>query len=410
MNNSLQLRHNQIASRNGFRLILGKRARARYPVTRFSLADPLVRRFTYGFGLASLLAVATFSAVYLHYARVIEKRMAGPLSNNAGRIYARPLSAKVGDEINEQSLISYLHRAGYSEEQTEDRSFIGTYRLLENAIEVNPGPGSILRGDAAVVRFNGDRISAISNPGGGSWHQDALELEPALLTAFSEGQNRAKRQLVTYDQIPEDLVNAVVAVEDRRYFSHAGINFFRLIQAAMVDVLHQHRSQGGSTLTMQLSRGFFLTPEKTLQRKAAEAVIAVELEQRYSKQRIFEMYANHVPLGQRGTFSINGFGEASRAFFNKEIGKLTLPEAALLAGILQRPSYLSPFRYPDRAVRRRNLVLDAMVETGAISASQAEQAKATPLQLSAEHIAEGDAPTSLTWCESNWLSITARAT
>jgi hypothetical protein len=183
VNNRLQLRHDQIASGNGFRVIRGKRARDRFPVTRFSLADPLVRRFTYGFGVASVLVVVTLSVVYLHYARVIEKRMAGPLFNDAGRIYARPLSAKMGDEIDEQTLITYLHKTGYSQEQTEDKSPIGTYRLLENAIEVNPGPESILRGESAVVRFDGDRISAISNPGGGSWHQDALELEPALLTA-----------------------------------------------------------------------------------------------------------------------------------------------------------------------------------------------------------------------------------
>ena len=120
--------------------------------------------------------------------------------------------------------------------------------------------------------------------------------------------------------------------------------------------------------------------------------IAIAMEQRYSKQRIFEMYANYVPMGQRDTFSVNGFGEASHVFFDKEISKLTLPEAALLAGILQRPSYLSPFRYPDRAIRRRNLVLDSMVQIGAISQEQAAEAKTAPLQLATVNIAEGDAP------------------
>ena len=130
-----------------------------------------------------------------------------------------------------------------------------------------------------------------------------------MITALSESHNRGKRELVTFDQIPKDLINAVVAIEDHKFFSHLGINFWRLLQAAITDVLHQQRSQGGSTLTMQLARGFFLSPEKTFRRKAAEVFIAIEMEQRYSKQRIFEMYANYVPMGHRGTFSVNGFGE-----------------------------------------------------------------------------------------------------
>ena len=164
------------------------------------------------------------------------------------------------------------------------------------------------------------------------------------------------------------------------------------MEAGCTDILHGHRGQGGSTLTMQLSRGFFLTPEKTMKRKLTEMLIAIELEQKFSKQRIFEMYANQVPMGQRGSFSINGFGEASRAYFNKDMKDLTLPEAALLAGIIQRPSYLSPYRHPERALERRNLVLDSMVETDAITREQADRAKATPLKLAAPNVEASDAP------------------
>ena len=164
------------------------------------------------------------------------------------------------------------------------------------------------------------------------------------------------------------------------------------MQAGVSDILHAHRGQGGSTLTMQLSRGFFLTPEKTMKRKLTEILISIELEQKFSKQRIFEMYANQVPMGQRGSFSINGFGEASRAYFGKEMKDLTLPEAALLAGIIQRPSYLSPYRHPERALERRNLVLDSMVETDAITRDQAEHAKATPLKLATPNVEASDAP------------------
>src|SRR5262249_49271375 len=134
-----------------------------------------------------------------------------------------------------------------------------------------------------------------------------------------------------------------------------------------IDFVHERHAQGGSTLTMQLSRGFFLTPEKTVKRKLIEMLIAMELEQKFSKQQIFEFYANWVDLGQRGSFTINGFAEASRAYFDKDLKDITLPEAAMLAGIIQRPSYLSPYRHPERAQERRNLVLESMVETGAIT-------------------------------------------
>src|SRR4030088_2298153 len=143
---------------------------------------------------------------------------------------------------------------------------------------------------------------------------------------------------------------------------------------------------------MQLSRAFFLSPEKTFRRKLIEILIAVELEQKFSKQQIFEFYANRVDLGQRGSFTISGFAQAARAYFNKDLKDLTPAEAALIAGIIQAPSYLSPYRHPERALERRNLVLDSMVETHAISREEADKAKATPLKLAPPNLEAQDAP------------------
>ncbi len=212
------------------------------------------------------------------------------------------------------------------------------------------------------------------------------------MTALFEGQDRSKRELIKFEDIPQVLVNAVLAIEDRRFFQHGGVNYFRLMEAAAIDLREGRHGQGGSTITMQLSRGFFLSPEKTLKRKMVEMMIAIELEQKFSKQRIFEMYANQVYMGQRGSFTIAGFGEASHAYFNKDIKNLTLPEAALLAGMIQRPNYLSPYKNPKRALERRNLVLDSMVETGAITRDAAERAKATPLKLATPNVEASDAP------------------
>jgi len=141
-----------------------------------------------------------------------------------------------------------------------------------------------------------------------------------------------------------------------------------------------------------LAKNFFLSPEKRIKRKIIEIAITFQLEHRFSKRQIFEMYANEINLGQRGSFSIDGFGEASQAYFGKDVRQLDLSECALLAGMIQRPNYFSPFRHPERAIERRNLVLDSMVETGAITKDQAEHAKAEPLHLTPGSVDASEAP------------------
>src|SRR6202040_3941172 len=232
-------------------------------------------------------------------------------------------------------------------------------------------------------------VDAITSKGN---ELSAYELEPQLVTALFDSEQRSKRQVVKYSDIPKIMVDAVLAIEDRRFFEHSGVNFLRMFEAVWIDEMGQKHEQGGSTLTMQLSRGFFLTPEKTIRRKLIEMLIAEELEQKFSKQQIFDFYANWVDLGQRGSFSISGFAEASKAYFNKELKDITLPEAALLAGLIQRPSYLSPYRHPERAMERRNLVLESMGETPPIPREKADKAKAAPLKLAPPNVEASDAP------------------
>jgi len=345
-----------------------------------------------GFLIAGILFMAGFAYFYVKYEGIVDRRMAGPLFNNAAKIYARPRTIAVGNPFTAREIADYLRRAGYSEQGKENDSPTGNFRLKGDSIEVMPGGESFHAPENVTIHFAEGEVSSIAAEGRGGQSLMAYELEPQRITSLFEGQERSKRQIVTFDEIPKNLVNAVIAIEDRRFFQHSGVNYFRLMEAAGSDILHAHRGQGGSTLTMQLSRGFFLSPEKTVKRKLTEMLIAIELEQKFSKQRIFEMYANQVPMGQRGSFSINGFGEASRAYFNKDMKDLTLPECALLAGIIQRPSYLSPYRHPERALERRNLVLDSMVETGAITHEQADHSEATPLKLAAPNVEASDAP------------------
>ena len=184
-------------------------------------------------------------------------------------------------------------------------------------------------------------------------------MAPQLITDLSDG-NREKRNLVHYSEIPPALVHAIISVEDKHFFSHRGFDPFRIMKAAYVDLKDGRKEQGASTLSMQLARALWLDPDKSWKRKAQELLITMHLEQRLTKQQIFEYYASEVYMGRRGPFSINGFGEAAHAYFDKDVSQLNVREAALLAGMVQRPSYYNPFRYPERARERRNVVLRLM--------------------------------------------------
>ena len=356
----------------------------------FSLGDPVVKLFVAGFAIAAIVFMTVFVYFYVKYERIVDRRMAGPIFSNAAKIYARPLRVSVGDQMDAAGIATQLRRAGYSQDGKDSDSPVGHFSVSSHSIQITPGPESFHGSGSAIIAFQNGRVSSISATG--KENADAYELEPVLVTALFEGQERSKRELITFNDIPKVMVDAVLAIEDRRFFQHSGVNYFRLMEAAAADVRAGHHGQGGSTITMQLSRGFFLSPEKTVKRKMTEMLIALELERKFSKERIFEMYANQVYMGQRGSYTIAGFAEASHAYFNKDIKNLTLPEAALLAGIIQRPNYLSPYKNPKRALERRNLVLDSMVETGAITHYEAEHAKATPLKLTTPNVEASDAP------------------
>ena len=352
---------------------------------QFGLSHPLVKAWLILFVALTLAAIAFVSYYYVKYDRIVEARIRGPIFSTSAKIYARPPVVSVGERYTEEELISDLRRAGYS----QSNSKVGTYRETGAGVEIKPGPLSYHNPDGAVIHIGGGKVDRISAGSGGSL--SAYELEPPLLTSL-DSEERAKRQVVRYNDIPKVLVNAVTSIEDRKFFEHSGINFVRLGGAALADLRSGGKSQGASTITMQISRGFFLSPQKTLKRKLVEMLIAVELEQKLSKEQIFALYANQVDMGQRGSFTIHGFAEASRAYFNKDMQSLTLPEAALLAGLVQRPSYLNPYRHPDRALDRRNLVLEAMVDNGLLKREEAEKAKATPLKLAPPNVEASDAP------------------
>jgi penicillin-binding protein 1B len=353
----------------------------------FLSRDPVIRASLLAFLIVAIAVVGVFSYFYVKYDRVIEKRFSNPVFSNAAQIYAIPKTLRPGQTVDPRTIAAELRHAGYADK--DGQSQLGTYRLFRDGIEISPGPESYHSPDPARIVISAGKIGTITSRGN---ELSAYEMEPQLITALFDAEQRSKRQLVKYDEIPKMMVDAVLSIEDRRFFQHSGVNFIRLGEALLIDVTHQRHEQGGSTITMQLSRAFFLTPEKTVKRKLSEIMIALELEQKFSKQQIFEFYANRVDLGQRGSFTISGFAEACKSYFNKDLKDITLPEAALLAGLIQAPSYLSPYRHPERALERRNVVLDAMVDNHAITRAEAQKAKATPLKLAPPNVEASDAP------------------
>jgi penicillin-binding protein 1B len=358
---------------------------------KFHFSDPVIRAAAATFIIICTVLLGIFAYYWVRYEKIIDHRMRGQIFANSAKIFAAPKSLHPNDPATAHDIGLALRRAGYTSSDDRGESKLGAFRIGKDGIEIQPGPDSYHSQEGALVKIAGGKVDSIKSLKDGQ-QLGSYELEPQLVTALFASQDRSKQRLVTYDEIPTNLINAVIAIEDRRFFEHSGVNFFRFAEAALIDLRTGRRGQGASTLTMQIARGFFLTPEKSIKRKATEMLIAMELEQRFSKRQIFELYANYVDLGQRGSFTIKGFGEAAQAYFGKDVKSLNLQEAALLAGLVQRPSYLSPYRHPERAMERRNLVLNAMVETGAISKEQAETAKAAPLALAPPNVEASDAP------------------
>ena len=340
--------------------------------------------------LGLVVGESIFGYYYFKYRHIVDERLQKPLFEQTAKIYAAPKEVRIGQKLTPQAVAQELRDAGYSGDGDRDRSRMGTFALNDGSITVQPGPQSYHSEQGATVTFDKGMVSRISGDGG--QQLDAYELEPQLITGLSEGQYRTKRRLVTFNELPPNLVNAVTSIEDRRFFDHGGVDYFRLLGALRDDLRAGRRREGGSTLTMQLARGFFLTPEKRVKRKIIEIAITFQLESRFNKQQIFQLYANQIPLGQQGSFAINGFGQAAQTYFGKDVRQLDLAECALLAGMIQHPSFLNPYRHGDRAIQRRNMVLDAMVETGKITKEESIQAKAEPLKLAPMNFDAGEAP------------------
>ena len=342
-------------------------------------------------GVGILVVCAVFGYFYVSYRHVVDERLKQPIFANTAQIFAAPREVRPGQKFTVRLIANELREAGYSADGASQLSQLGSYSMGGRSITVRPGPESYHSQDSATIRVDSGFVVSIADNHGQPL--SSYELEPLLITGLSDDPNRTKRRLIAYDEIPPNLVQAVLAIEDRRFFEHGGVNYISMVSWAWHDLIGDRKVRGGgSTLTMQLAKLLIVADTGTIKYKISQIAVAFQLEERFSKKQIFEMYANQINLGQRGSFSINGFGEASQVYFGKDMGQLDLAECAFLAGIIQRPSYFNPFRHPERTIDRRNLVLDSMIETGAITKDQAERAKAEPLHLTAASVDASEAP------------------
>ncbi len=294
------------------------------------------------------------------------------------KVYARPLELYAGQPLQAEDLKLELKSLGYRTVSRISRPGEVAYngnrvRLRSRGFEFadGPEPARVLN-----LTFNAGGLAALADQRGRSL--SLARLEPVLIGGIYPADNE-DRELVKLEQVPENLIRALISVEDRSFFEHHGISLKGIARAMWNNLLAGQVVQGGSTLTQQLVKNFFLTSERSIWRKLVEAPMAMLLELHYSKEEILEAYLNEVYLGQAGARSIHGFGLASHYYFGRPLQNLSLEQLSLLAGLVKGPSYYDPRRHPERALKRRNLVIGLLEQQGHISAQQAARASKRPL-------------------------------
>ena len=354
---------------------------------RFIL-NPWGRALVIATAVLFTLVLAVTAYYYVKYSNLVADKLRTGAYANTSMLFAGPQVVTTGDTLSPSEVVSMLRRCGYSESHN---AAMGYYNLRPDAVEVYPGPESYFKRDPGVIKFAGGKVSQIISLKDNTEISQYL-LEPELITNLFDKQ-RQKRRVVSYNDIPDVMRKALLAAEDKRFFSHSGFDPFGILRAVWVDLRDRRHNQGASTLSMQLARTLMLdSNERTWRRKIPEILITFQLEQKLTKEKIFEFYANTIYLGQRGTFSIHGFGEGAQVYFGKDLRNVTLPEAALLAGLVQSPNARNPFRYPERARVRRNIVLGMMRDDDFITEAQHDHAVAAPLKVAGEGTESMDAP------------------
>lgn len=331
--------------------------------------------------LLLIVAVAAGYGYCWYLSAKIEERFSGRKWAIASTIYSDTTMLFPGMQVDITALEKKLRKLGY-QVKTAAPEKKGQYRMTGSGLEIYfkdlHVPDNSRPGFSAVLDISNGRIGEIRQTDTGD-NLPIVELGPEVLMEFF-GKHRELRRVVSIENIPDCLPNAVVAAEDNRFYTHYGIDPVSILRAMYINVRHFSIRQGGSTLTQQLAKNYFLTPERTFKRKFHELFITLALEANYTKDEILEIYLNEIYLGQKGSASVNGVGEAAYFYFGKNVKDLTLAECALIAGIIKSPNRLSPYGHADKCRNRRNQVLEAMHDLGFITEGQLKKALQEPIE------------------------------
>lgn len=338
----------------------------------------LLRSFVNLIAIALLVGGNSLVNSYKYHSRLVDARLASGYLTSRPGLYAAPRKIERGQKLSHLDLVKSLRRAGYVESGGSN-VFSGSFRNAGSSIEIRPTHANDAR--PPIVSISIDRHNKVSELTSENIAIDSFTLEPEVLSndLFTKA---AGRETLAYADIPPVLVQAILSIEDHRFFQHSGVDLFGIGRALLRNAGDEQVGQGGSTITQQLVKNTYLTPERTLRRKYAEAMLAFALERRLSKQDIFALYCNEAYLGQRGALAARGVKEAARIYFGKDIKDLSLAEAATIAGMIQSPARYSPVRHPEAAEARRNTVLDAMVRDGWIDVEQVKATRSEPVVVS----------------------------
>ncbi|MBN2255937.1 MAG: PBP1A family penicillin-binding protein, partial [Deltaproteobacteria bacterium] len=325
------------------------------------------------------VAVAIGITLYMmHLSTVIDKRFSARRWSIPSRVYSDSTLLYPAQSLNVPSFREKLGRLGYHEvshEPGEKGEMRRRGSILDIYLHELTMPSKRRSGFSVSIKFMGNRISSmVRNDTGESLA--LLDLEPEEIMLFF-GPDREQRRLISINEVPLYLKYAVLAAEDSRFYRHHGVDFRGILRALYTNIRHGEIRQGGSTLTQQLAKNYFLTPERTLRRKIKEFLMAVTMEVIYDKDTVFEIYLNEIYFGQKGSIAVHGVGEASHYYFGKDVGKLTVGEAATIAGLIKGPNRYSPYSDPERCRKRRDAVLQDMFRNGWITAEEVEGATAT---------------------------------
>ncbi len=331
-------------------------------------------------GLVLVLMGVSLPLYCWHLSSQIEKRFSGRRWSIPSRVFSDTTILYPGQNIDCAFFHDKLNRLGYwgvpnePKRKGEMRTSASLVELFLHDLEV---PSRSREGFPVQVRFQENRIESIVHLNTGE-PIPILEMEPEEVTLFF-GSERERRQLISIDQVPQDVIYAILAAEDKRFYEHRGLDPWGILRAVYINLHQAEIRQGGSTITQQLAKNYFLTPDRTLSRKLKELFMSITMEFMYEKNEILEIYLNEIYLGQKGTAAINGLGEASYFYFGKPVSELSLIEGTTIAGLIKGPNYYSPYVDKKRCQDRRNMVLNTMYKDGWISGEELQTALLAPV-------------------------------